>query len=202
MALPCQRPALSILLIDADRIRGSLLEREFISLGYVIKARLKQTQQLLQNVKHLQPSVIVLGIDLPDTDTLEHLRMLYSEHPLPVVVFAERDTPDIIQATIRAGVSACVVDDIQPERFASILNVAIARFEETQRLRAELEEVKAKLADRKLIDKAKGLLMQERGLSENDAYVTLRKMAMNKGVTIGSVAKTVIDIFSELGVAP
>lgn len=189
-----------VLLIDADRVRGALLERELLSLGYPVLARLKETGSLLANVERLRPSVIVMGIDLPDSRTLADLACLNQVCPLPVVMFAEQDTPEIIQQTIRAGVSACVVDDIQPERFVSIINVALARFNETQRLRNELESAKGKLEDRKVVDRAKGLLMKERGLTEDEAYTSLRKMAMNKGLTVAAVAKTVVEIFTELGV--
>ncbi len=190
-----------VLLVDTDHARGALLERELVSLGYPVLARIKDMSELLMHVERLRPAIVVVGVDMPDQAALANLATLHRKNPLPVVMFAEQNTPDVIQETVRAGVSACVVDDIQPERFISIINIAMARFEETQRLRNELEETKAKLADRKVIDRAKGVLMQERGLSENDAYATLRKMAMNKGLTLGAVAKTVLEIFAELGTA-
>ncbi len=190
-----------VLLIDSDRVRGALLERELVNLGYPVLALIKETSVLLEQAERLRPAIIVVGVDVPDQVMLTNLAALNRSQPLPVVMFAEQDTPEVIAETVRAGVSACVVDDIQPGRFVSIITVAMARFEETQRLRNELEQAQNKLAERKVIDRAKGLLMQERDLSENDAYATLRKMAMNKGLTLAAVAKTVIDIFTELSVA-
>jgi response regulator NasT len=125
--------------------------------------------------------------------------MLNQDQPKPIVLFAERSDDETIAAAMRAGVSAYVVDALNPKLLKSIMQVAIARFREFQALRRELEETRTKLAERKLIDKAKGLLMQHKSLSEQDAYQALRKLAMDRNQRIGDVARNVIAVMELLG---
>ncbi len=186
----------SVLLLDADKIRASLLARELESLGYLLVANLRSSDYLLKEIELTAPDIVVVGLDLSDNSVVEKVASLQMLQPHPVIMFAEQDTPQIIQNVIKAGVSAFVVDDIQPERLNSIINIAVARFDEEQRLRRELAKTKHQLEERKLIDKAKGLLMSMRGISEVDAYKLLRKMAMDKGLTLAVVAANVIDVLA------
>ncbi len=183
-----------MLLVDADKIRAAMLVRELESLDYQVVATLRSANHLLKEIDSYSPEIIVMGIDLPDDDILQKIASLQSIQPHPVIMFAEQDTPQIIQKVIKAGVSAFVVDDIQAERINSIVNVAIARFQEEQTLRQELTRTKNQLEERKLVDKAKGLLMNKRGLDEDQAYKLLRKMAMDKGKTLGAVAENIIEV--------
>ena len=121
-----------------------------------------------------------------------------SKAPLPVIIFSEQGSPQIIQKIVQAGVSAFIVDDIQPRRLPAIIAIAIARFQAQQGLIRELEATRCKLAERKILDRAKGLLMQQKGISEDEAYRSLRKMAMDRGQPIVQVAETVIDILQLL----
>lgn len=184
----------SVLLVDADKIRAAMLVRELESLDYLVVATLRNASHLLKEIDSCSPEIIVVGIDLPDDDILQKIASLQSIQPHPVIMFAEQDTPQIIQKVIKAGVSAFVVDDIQAERINSIVNVAIARFQKEQTLRQELTRTKNQLEERKLVDKAKGLLMNKRGLDEDQAYKMLRKMAMDKGKTLGAVAENIIEV--------
>ncbi|WP_390614998.1 ANTAR domain-containing response regulator [Maricurvus nonylphenolicus] len=193
-SVSAQKP--SILLFDADKFRRSLLARELVALGYPLVAELNTADYLLREIETHTPDIIVMGIDLPDDDILQKVASLQQVQPHPVVMFAEQDTPQIIQKAIKAGVNAFVVDDIQPERINSIINVAIARFQSEQGLRQELAKTKNQLHERKLIDKAKGLLMKQRDLDEDAAYQLLRKKAMDKSISMAAVAENVIDVMS------
>ena len=193
-----QDDKVSILLIDADSSRASLLRRTLIEYGYNVIGKLTDAQNLVEQVRHYSPDLLVIGVDLPDELTLENLSQLNQRAPRPVVVFAEKNAPKMIQSAVKAGVSAYIVDNIQPQRFRSIIEIAMARFNEFNGMRIELEDTKSKLADRKLLERAKGLLMEKKGISEPQAYQQLRKMAMDKGVTLSLVAENIIDVFEML----
>ena len=184
-----------VLLIDGNSSRASMLNRALNEFGYEIAEKRLSTKNLLEKVDELQPDIVIIGVDFPEQETLDSLAMLYRENPRPVVVFAETEAPKIIAQAVKAGVSAFIVDDIQAHRLTSIINVAIARFEEQQNIRKELELTRKKLAGRKILDKAKGILMKEKGYSEDEAYQCLRKMAMDKGQSLEVVAESVIDVF-------
>lgn len=188
-----------VMLIDAHSGRSAILEQALSDAGYHITVRTARTDQLLQQVRETQPDVILIDIELPDRDTLEQLRNVGQNQPRPIVMFAERSDPETTAAALRAGVSAYVVDDLNPRRLQPIIEVAIARFREYQALRRELEETRNRLAERKAIDKAKGLLMAQRNLSEEEAYQTLRKLAMDRNQRIGEVARTVTSLLEILG---
>ena len=134
------------------------------------------------------PDVIVVACDSPDRDTLESLRDATAANPRPIVMFADRSEPGLAEQAVRAGVAAYVVDGLAPGRVRPILEVAMTRFSLMQQLRGDLTKAKADLESRKTIDRAKGLLMKERGLDEVAAYGLLRKLAMDKGRPIGAVA--------------
>jgi len=187
-----------VLLVDPHQAYGSLLRRALQDSGYEVLEVLVDMTRLVQRAQYHDPDVLVLGIDIPDAASINYLVALKQEHPLPVVMFAEKETPQIIEQVVRAGVSAFVVDDVQPQRFASIINIAVARFKEQQGLIHELEQTKTKLAERKVLEKAKGLLMQQKGYSEDEAYASLRKMAMDKGQPIAQVAQSLIDVMKML----
>ncbi len=188
-----------VMLIDAHSGRSAILEQALSDAGYQITVRTASTDKLLQQVRETGPDVILIDIDLPDRDTLEQLRDVGQNQPRPIVMFAERSDPETTAAALRAGVSAYVVDDLNPRRLKPIMDVAIARFREYQALRRELEETRSRLAERKVVEKAKGLLMAQRNLNEEEAYQTLRKLAMDRNQRIGEVARTVISLLEMLG---
>ena len=189
---------IEVMLIDAHSGRSAILEQALSDAGYRITVRTAGTRKLLQQVREARPDVILIDIDLPDRDTLEQLREIGQDQPRPIVMFAERSDPETTAAALRAGVSAYVVDDLNPRRLQPIMDVAIARFREYQALRRELEETRSRLAERKVVEKAKGLLMAQRNLNEEEAYQTLRKLAMDRNQRIGEVARTVVSLLELL----
>ena len=189
---------IEVMLIDANSGRSAILEQALSDAGYRITIRTTDTDRLLQQVQKAKPDVILIDIDLPDRDTLEQLREIGQDQPRPIIMFAERSDPETTAAAVRAGVSAYVVSDLNPRRLQPIMDVAIARFREYQALRRELDETRNRLAERKVVEKAKGLLMAQRKLSEEEAYQTLRKLAMDRNQRIGEVARTVISLLEML----
>lgn len=186
----------SVLLIDANPSRKSILKRALRDNEFHLIKHISSTENLLSICSHNCPDIIVVGIDLPDADTLNDLSKLNTVHPHPVVMFAEKDTPQIINKAIKCGVNAYIVDDIQPQRIRSIITVAIARFQEHQKILDELKQTKDKLAQRKILEKAKGMLMTYKNMDEETAFSTIRKMAMNKGITLAQTAEAIIEVLS------
>lgn len=181
-----------VMLVDDQPARAAILERALIDNGYMVVARLPSAAGLLAQVGHLNPDVIIVDMDSPDRDTLENMALLQRDLPRPVVMFAGSEDEEIMARAIHAGVSAYVVDGLQPARVKAIVNVAITRFREYQALRDELEKTRGQLADRRLIDKAKGLLMSRRQLSEDQAYQMLRRMAMDRGQRLVEVSRNLL----------
>jgi response regulator NasT len=175
------------------------LEQALRDNGCDVVARLSTHEDLLVRLDEVRPDVIIIDMESPDRDTLESLRSISRDQPRPIVMFAEQSDSGTIEEAVRAGVSAYVVDGMSGSRMRPIIDVAIARFREYQALRQELEETKTKLADRKDVDKAKGILMQRKGIGEDEAYAALRKMAMDRNIKIGEAARTLIAAAELLG---
>lgn len=190
---------LKVMVIDESAGRAALLERALTDAGYEIIARVEHGVNLLERVNEVKPDVIIIDMEMPDRDTLEQLYTINQDQPRPIVMFADNSESDVIEAAVKAGVSAYVVDGLNTERVKPIMDVAIARFREFQALREELEQTKTTLADRKVIDKAKGIIMKQRGMDESEAYKSLRKMAMDSNKRISEIAKDVIAIAELLG---
>ena len=190
---------LKVMVIDESAGRAALLERALTDAGYEIIARVEHGVNLLERVNEVKPDVIIIDMEMPDRDTLEQLYTINQDQPRPIVMFADNSESDVIEAAVKAGVSAYVVDGLNTERVKPIMDVAIARFREFQALREELEQTKSTLADRKVIDKAKGIIMKQRGMDEAEAYKSLRKMAMDSNKQISEIAKDVIAIAELLG---
>ena len=191
--------ALAVMLVDDQPARAALLEQALLDHSYKVIARLSSAEGLAEQVARLLPDVIIIDIESPDRDTLEHMTSLHRDNPRPVVMFSAEGDTGSIERAMRAGVSAYVVDGLNPARVKTIVDVAVARFREFQALRRELEETRTQLADRKQIDRAKGLLMKQRGLDEQQAYSAMRKMAMDRGQRLAEVASNIIAVFELLG---
>jgi two-component system, response regulator / RNA-binding antiterminator len=188
----------SVMLVDDQPARAALLEQALADIGYRVIAKLATAEGLMQEVSKLKPDIIIIDVDSPDRDMLENMANLNDSNPHPIVMFAEKDAPETINRTINAGVSVYVMNEMQPQLVKSIIEVAIARFREYQALRNELDKTRNALADRKLIDKAKCLLMQHRQSTEEESYQAMRKMAMDKGQRLVTVAQNIIDLFELL----
>jgi response regulator NasT len=185
---------LSILVIDESRTRAAELCAGLALAGHQVAAVLSSALDLAQQVEAIQPDVILIETDSPSRDTLEHLATLNRDLPRPVIIFAQEGDAESIRHAMKAGVAAYVVDGLDVARLKPIVDVAVARFAEEQALRRELAEASMKLSERKLVERAKGLLMKSRGLDEEAAYRALRKLAMDRGKSIGTVAREVVDI--------
>ncbi len=183
---------LRVMLVDDDRGRAALLTQALADSGCEVVARAGKNEDVLARVRHADPDVILIDMELPDRDTLEHMRSISRDRPRPVVMFAERSDRATAEAAIKAGVSAYVVDGLSPARIRPILEVAIARFREFEAMRTELEQARSQLADRKIVERAKGILMQKRGMSEDEAYKALRKLAMDRNKRLIDIAESVI----------
>jgi len=189
---------LRILVIDELQQRAADICRGLILAGHQVAAVLSSAADLPEQVAAIRPDVILIETDAPSRDTLEHLAAMERDAPRPVLVFARDSDDDVIRQAVGAGVSAYVVDGLQPERLKPIIQVAMARFEAHQALRQELAEATQKLSERKAIDRAKGILMKSRGMDEDSAYAALRKLAMDRGKSLGAVAQDVIEMASIL----
>lgn len=185
--------SLRVLLMDETAERAALLKHALQDAGCHIVAHVFDSAGLSELVRELKPDVIILDTESPDRDTLEHICVISRDQPRPIVMFTHDDDSKKIQAAIRAGVSAYVVNGLKSERLRPIMEVAIARFNEFQALRQDLEKAENQLADRKDIERAKGLLMKQRSWSEEEAYQTLRKMAMDKNVKLAEVARQIVS---------
>ena len=185
---------LNVLVIDESRSRAGEICAGLALAGYRVAAILADADNLTSEVEKLQPDVILIDTESPSRDTLENLAVMNKDMPRPVVIFTHEDGQDAIRDAVKAGGSAYIVDGLDPKRIKPIVEVARARFEETQALRRELDEVSQKLSDRKLVDKAKGVLMQARGLDEDAAYHAIRKLAMERGQPMARIARDIIDM--------
>ncbi|HLX80334.1 MAG TPA: ANTAR domain-containing protein [Burkholderiales bacterium] len=181
--------------------RATILREGLARAGHDVVASLSSPLELLRAVERLRPDVIVIDTESPTRDVLEHLVIVSQSSPRPIVMFASDSGGQAIREAVRAGVSAYVVDGLDAGRVNSIVDVACAQFNDLQSLKTELAEANLKLSERKLVERAKGLLMQSRGLSEDDAYHSLRKLAMAKKLRLGDVAQQVIDTAELLGKA-
>jgi response regulator NasT len=185
---------LKALLIKDDLERSELLKQSLPELGHDVVAEATLADDLLKRVESTQADLLVIASESPGATLLSRLRELALHKPLPMVLFTAENKREIIQQSVRAGVSAYVVDGLQPHRLGAILDVAVARFQEIDRLRRELHDAKANLVERKAVERAKGILMKQRGFDEPQAYHALRKMAMDKNLRIGQVAENVIAV--------
>ena len=191
--------AYRVLLLDRNPGRAALLEQALAAEGYGVVSCLATGVDLQAEVERVRPDLVIIDMDSPDRDTLEHLGTLNRNNPKPVLMFADASDRETMRAAIRAGVSAYVVDGFSAGRLRSVMELAIARFEQYQGLREELEDARARLADRRDIERAKGMLMQRRHLTEDEAHRALRKMAMDRNLTFGDAARALIAALELLG---
>jgi response regulator NasT len=185
---------LRVKLVDDAHKDVSLLKEGLLAAGYDVVQVTMSAPALLERVAAMQPDVIIIDTESPTRDTLEQLSFVSAQQPRPIVLFTEDRANATIQAAIKAGVSAYIVAGMQPERLRPILDVAVARFEQDQALRDELKSTQERLAERKVIERAKGILMKQKGIGEDDAFRLLRKLAMDRNRKLLDVAQQVIDI--------
>jgi response regulator NasT len=190
---------LKVLLVDDSPERTEILRVALEKARYNVAAVIESPLELLRAVEDHQPDAIIIDTESPARDVLEHVVMVSRDQPRPIVMFSSDGASDSIRNAVRAGVSAYVLDGLDAARVQGIVEVAVARFDEYQRLVAELAEANLKLSERKLVDRAKGILMKSRGYSEDEAYHALRKLAMTRKKRLGDVARMVIDMADLIG---
>lgn len=184
---------LRVLLVDEDQERRAVLQDALDVAGYAVVISAMPGRDLQGVVRRVQPDVIVIDVDAPDRDILENMCCIARDQPRPVVMFTHDEDTGKMRTAIRAGVSAYIVGGVTSDRVKPIVDVAVLRFEEHQALRRELDQARSSLAERKVIERAKGILMRQRGCGEDEAYRALRKAAMERNRRLAEVAQGVID---------
>ena len=189
-----------MLVVDNTPDRASALKVALSAMdGVEVACTLESALELVQRVTEHRPDIVLIETESPSRDVLEQLAAVSTSAPRPVVMFTGDQSDDTIRSAIRAGVSAYIVDGLAPGRLDPIMRVAMERFAADQSLRAELVDTKARLAERKVVEKAKGILMKQRGCSEDQAFTALREHAMRKGLRLADAAQQVIDVSTLLG---
>ncbi len=184
---------------QAQAERSRLLRIGLLEAGYNLVATLPADPFLTERLAQLQADMVIVDAESDARDALEHVVMATRDERRPIIMFTSDEDTSHVSEAVAAGVTAYIVDGLAPERIRPILTVAMARFRHQEALLAELDNARGELHDRKLIDRAKGLLMQRQGLSEAEAYARLRKAAMNKGVKLADIAQQMIDMAELLG---
>jgi response regulator NasT len=188
-----------VLVVDESEERAELLGEGLRLAGLEVAASLSSPLALLKKIEELRPDIIVIDTESPSRDVLEHLVMVTQHTPRPIVMFASDERASTIREAVRAGVSAYVVDGLDKKRIKTIVAAAVARFEELQGLREQLAAANLRLSERKLVERAKGMLMKSRSLDEPAAYEAMRKLAMDRKLKLAEVAQRIIDAADLLG---
>jgi response regulator NasT len=183
---------LKIAIVDESPIRAAILEDGLREAGFTQVERITETRNLLARVYAMDPDVILIDLESPSRDELEQMFQVSRVVKRPIAMFVDQSDTASIQASVDAGVSAYIVGNLQKDRIKIILDLCISRFNAFSRLQGELEEAKDALQERKVIDRAKGVLMKAKKLSEEEAYTLLRKTAMNEKKKIAEIAQSVV----------
>ena len=179
--------------------RGNALRIGLLEAGYDLVASLPADMFLPERIAQLQPDLIIIDAESDARDVLEHIVIASRDERRPIVLFTEDATTSSMDAAMAAGVSAYIVAGLQAERIQPVLNVALARFRQEQKLLDELADTRHKLAERKIVERAKGVLMAHQHLTEEQAYQKLRSMAMNKKLKLAEIAQRILDVEDLLG---
>jgi len=181
-----------IAIVDESPIRAAILEEGLREAGFTDVVRIEEMQSLLSRIYALDPDVIVIDLENPSRDILEQMFQVSRAVRRPVAMFVDQSDAASIQASVDAGVSAYIVDGLKKERLKPILDLCISRFNAFAKLQDELDRAKSALEDRKVIERAKGILMKLKDLTEDEAYVLLRSTAMREKKKIGEIAQSIL----------
>jgi response regulator NasT len=184
--------ALRILLVDQNMTRASILEEGLREAGYTNVTVVRDMQNLLRRIVDADPDVVCIDLENPNRDVLEQMFQVSRVVRRPVAMFVDRSDSDMIKAAVEAGVGAYVVDGLKKERVKAVVDMALSRFNAFNDLREELDRAKQALDERKVVERAKGILMKERALTEEAAYALLRKAAMSDNRRVVDIAQAVI----------
>ena len=194
-----QEATLSILIIDENRLRAVVIEDGLRDAGYANLTVVHDIVGIARRIADIAPDVIVIDLENPNRDVLESMFQLSRAVKRPIAMFVDRSDREAIEAAVNAGVSAYVVDGLKKERIKPILDMAVSRFNAFSRLQRELAEARNALEERKVIERAKGILMKMRGLSEEEAFALLRQTAMNEKKKLVEIAQSVVTAAQLLG---
>ncbi len=190
--------ALKIILVDENTGRSAMLRRALQDKGHEVICRMDSSSNLQNSNEMTHADVVIVNSDIPDEEVFANLNDVNKTKPKPIVMFAEKSSSEMANSAIKSGVNAYIVDGLEENRVQPIIDVAIARFREFQALKDELDATRSMLSERKAVEKAKGLLMEHKEITEDEAYQSLRKMAMNKNKRIVDVSESVINAFELL----
>jgi response regulator NasT len=181
-----------IVIVDESPIRAAILEEGLHEAGFTGVVHIREMHNLLARIYALDPDVILIDLENPSRDVLEQMFQVSRAVRRPIAMFVDQSDSASIQASVDAGVSAYIVDGLKKERIKPILDLCISRFNAFSKLQDELERTKSALEDRKVIDRAKGILMKLKGLTEDEAYVLLRSTAMREKKKVGEIAQSIV----------
>lgn len=181
-----------IAIVDESPVRAAILKEGFREAGFLEVEHITEKHNLLKRIYALDPDVIVIDLENPSRDELEQMFLVSRAVRRPIAMFVDRSDNASIQASVDAGVSAYIVDGLRKERIKSILHLCVSRFDAFAKLQNELDRVRSDLDERKTLDRAKGLLMKAKNLSEDDAYKLMRNVAMREGKKIAEIARSII----------
>ena len=181
-----------IVIVDESPIRAAILEEGLREAGYTEVVHLSEMQSLLARIYALDPDIIVIDLENPSRDVLEQMFQVSRAVRRPIAMFVDQSDAASIQASVDAGVSAYIVDGLKKERIKPILDLCVSRFNAFSKLQNELDRTKHALEERKVIDRAKGILMKVKGLTEEEAYVLMRSTAMREKKKIGEIAQSIL----------
>jgi response regulator NasT len=190
---------LRIAVVDKNPLRAAILEEGLRAAGHRSVLRIEETSNLLERLRAIDPDVILIDLESPSRDVLEQMFVVSRSVARPVAMFVDQSDREMIEAAIDAGVSAYVVDGLRKDRVKPILDTAISRFYAFAKLKTELEAAKSQLEERKLIERAKALVMRAKGIPEEQAYALMRKVAMNENKKLAEVARSIITAAELLG---
>ena len=188
-----------IVLVEPDRERAEAVVAALRAAGWSDIAHVSETRGLARRIEALRPDIVLIDLAEPSRDALEALSLASGATERPVAMFVDRTDPELTQTAIKAGLSAYVVAGLDPARVRPVIETAAARFAVQRALRAELDAAKAALEERKVVDRAKGILMRAKGIGEAEAYALLRKSAMDRGTRIGDLARSIVAAADLLG---
>ena len=182
-----------IILLELTNQSSQILTNYFTQFGYEVSS-CRLSTEISQHLADRHIEFLIVNANLPHPTLLKHIHSAVKQHAVPVVMFVKSSDKLLTEEAVRAGVSALVVDGFEVNRLRHILDIAKARFDETQRLNGEMQKLKIQLLDRKSIDKAKGILMKRRAIDENAAFGLIQKMAIDRNQNMIQVARNIIDV--------
>ncbi|MCU4179591.1 ANTAR domain-containing response regulator [Bosea sp. BH3] len=186
------KQGLRILIVDANPLRSAIIEEGLRESGLTDLVRIGATNGLVAEIERHDPDVVVIDLEDPSRDALADMFLVSRHVKRPITMFVDQSDSASIEAAVEAGVSAYIVDGLKKERMQAILQTCVSRFNAFRKLREELDEARSQLEERKVVDKAKGIVMRLKGLSEDEAYALMRKSAMNEKRKIADIARSII----------